>query len=227
VEDYRELARTRSQAEPVLAQRLRDRLQGEDLDFMLQDIDSLLSDVSDGGKRVAEIVAGLRSFARADDSKADAVDLNECVDTALNLAWNEIKYKAEVDKRLEDLPRILANEGQITQVLVNLLVNAAQAIEEQGRIEVETRALPGEIRLSVRDNGKGIPSTDVEHLFEPFFTTKEVGTGTGLGLSISHGIVESHGGRIDVESEPGKGARFTIVFPLQQRPAGSVMEDRG
>lgn len=215
VEDYRDLVRARAEAEPELLEKWNRRLQGEDLDFLLEDMESLVKDTAEGSRRVAEIVAGLRKFSHSGGSRDEWLDVNDCVSTALNLVGNELKYKAEVvEQYLGELPLIRGNQGQITQVLVNLLVNAAQAMDSPGRIKVETRVLENSVLVRVSDTGHGISAEHMDHLFTPFFTTKEVGTGTGLGLSISHGLVESHGGSISVESEPGRGSVFSVELPL-------------
>ena len=127
----------------------------------------------------------------------------------------EIKSSAEVSCELGELPKVRGSAGQIDQVLINLLVNAAQAIEEgHGQIAVRSGVnAAGEVAVSISDNGKGIAEEDRDKLFTPFFTTKPVGTGTGLGLSISYGIVQKHGGRIEVESSVGLGTTFTITLP--------------
>jgi signal transduction histidine kinase len=215
-QDYRALVQSRAESEPNLQKRWEEQLQGEDLDFLLDDLDSLMSDTLDGGQRVAEIVAGLRSFARVDEARDELSNINDCIAAALRLAHNEIKYKAEVDLQLGELPPIHCNPGQITQVLVNLLVNAAQAIDEQGRIGVASKAQGDTIVVQVSDTGRGIAPEHIDQLFTPFFTTKDIGAGTGLGLSISHGFIESHGGSIEIESQAGKGSLFSIILPVDK-----------
>jgi len=214
VEEYRALVESRADSEPALQRRWDERLDGEDIDFMLGDIESLVADSLEGSRRVAAIVAGLRSFAHSSESRDESVDLDECVRAALTIANNELKFKADVIYDPVELPSIRGNTAQITQVLVNLLVNAAQAIEGKGRIHVETEVEGRFVIVRVRDTGCGIEPRHLDQLFTPFFTTKPVGSGTGLGLSISQGLVESHGGHIQVESEPGQGSRFSIHLPV-------------
>ena len=214
VEEYRALVESRADSEPELQRRWDERLDGEDIDFMLGDIESLVADSLEGSRRVAAIVAGLRSFAHSSESRDESVDLDECVRAALTIANNELKFKADVIYDPVELPSIRGNTAQITQVLVNLLVNAAQAIEGKGRIHVETEVEGRFVIVRVRDTGCGIEPRHLDQLFTPFFTTKPVGSGTGLGLSISQGLVESHGGHIQVESEPGQGSRFSIHLPV-------------
>ena len=214
VEDYRALVEARAEHEPELQRRWSARLGGEDIDFLLEDIESLVADSLEGSRRVAAIVAGLRNFAHSGESRDEAVDVDECVRAALTIANNELKFKADVVYDPGERPLIRGNAAQITQVLVNLLVNAAQAIEDWGQIHVETEVEGRFVVVHVRDSGRGIEPQHLDQLFTPFFTTKPVGSGTGLGLSISHGLVESHGGHIQVESEPGRGSRFSIHLPI-------------
>lgn len=214
IEDYRALIEARAEREPELRQRWNARLDGENIDFVLEDIESLVADSLDGSQRVTAIVAGLRSFAHSGESREESVDLNECVRAALTIAGNELKYKADVRYDPGEVPPICGNAAQITQVLVNLLVNAAQSIERWGQVQVETRLEGRFAVVRIRDTGCGIESRHLDQLFTPFFTTKPVGSGTGLGLSISHGLVESHGGHIQVESEPGRGSLFSVSLPV-------------
>lgn len=214
VEDYRALVEARAEHEPELQRRWNERLGDEDVDFLMDDLDSLVADSLEGSRRVAAIVAGLRNFAHSSESREESVDINECVRAALTIANNELKFKADVVYDPGEVPSIRGNTAQITQVLVNLLVNAAQAIEDWGQIHVETGVEGRFVVVRVRDTGCGIERQHLDQLFTPFFTTKPVGSGTGLGLSISHGLVESHGGYIQVESEPGQGSLFSISLPI-------------
>ncbi|MHB8416906.1 MAG: sensor histidine kinase [Myxococcales bacterium] len=186
-------------------------------------VDEVLPDTLDGIRRVNTIVGDLRSFARGDPEGRHEFDLNDEIDHALRIAHSRIGERCRVERHLGELAKLVGRPQQIVQVLVNLFVNAAQAMKQGGVLEVTTRQVGGEARLEVRDSGAGMDSETQRHLFEPFFTTKPQGEGTGLGLSVAHGIVTSHGGRIDVESEPGHGSCFTIHLPLAQPPPSSLV----
>ncbi len=187
---------------------------GEDLAEILDDIEPLIRDTREGTERLEDLVAGLRRFARADTPEGEPLNLNQCVTDTLKVAWNELKYRAEVIQDLNDIPIILGKPGEINQVILNLLINAAQAITGFGEIRVATQTLDDQVVLSVRDNGCGIAPELMERLFTPFFTTKPSGLGTGLGLSISHDIITAHGGRLEVDSTPGIGSEFRIYLPI-------------
>jgi len=186
----------------------------ENLEYILQDIDSLLSESIDGTERVGDIVQNLKTFARLDETKIREADINEGIEATLKIVWNELKYKCTVNKNLNPLPRIRCNLGQLNQVFMNILVNAAQSIPEKGEITITTEATDEEIVIKVSDTGSGIPDEIKGRLFEPFFTTKPSGKGTGLGLSVSLDIVHKHNGVIEIESEMGVGTTFTIRLPI-------------
>ncbi|MDA8622380.1 ATP-binding protein, partial [Psychrosphaera sp.] len=187
--------------------------QEEDVDFIMSDIESLLSASKSGLKRVQDIVAGLKSFSHSDASSYSPISLNDCIEDSIQLVWNELKYNCEVVKTLADTSQIKANFGQIEQVIVNMLINAKHAMEEGGTITIKTWQVNEEVIVTISDTGTGISEKNQEKLFTPFFTTKPVGVGTGLGLSISYGILQDHGADISVESQLGVGTTFKIVFP--------------
>jgi len=174
--------------------------QDEDIDFIHDDTQSLLVDSIEGARRVREIVQGMKNFSRVDGGDRESVDINHCIETSLKMAANELKYKCEVTASLGDVPLVLCNSGQLTQVILNLVVNASHAIAERGEIAVVTTALAEGVRIDIRDNGSGIDPEHLDKLFEPFFTTKPVGQGTGLGLAIVYGIVKDHGAAITPRS---------------------------
>lgn len=189
------------------------------VNFILDDLEPLAEESLDGVERIQEIVANLKSFARGDDGVQQMIDINSCVDDALRITANELKYRCTIEKNLSPLPKIMGCATHICQVLINLLVNASQAIEGQGVIRIESVCTNGKIIVVVSDTGSGIGEDIITRLFDPFFTTKDVGVGTGLGLSISHGIVKNLGGEIEVKSELGEGSTFRILLPVDAASA--------
>jgi PAS domain S-box-containing protein len=192
--------------------RLRETM---DIDLILEDIGKIVVESLDGGNRMKQIVENLKSFARLDEAEYKMADLNQGLESTLNIVWNELKYKAKVTKSYGELSQTMCNPGQLNQVFMNLLINAAQAIEHQGEIDIATRQVGDTIVIEISDTGCGIPPDKLNRIFEPFFTTKPVGKGTGLGLSIVYDIVAKHGGEIAVDSRPGQGTRFTINLPIR------------
>jgi len=216
-------------AEPLLAQhevfaeRTAMVKQNLDLDYIKQDVPELVRECIDGTARVKQIVQDLKEFSHVDEAEWQSVDLHQGLDSTLNIVNNEIKYKAEVTKEYSELPPVECIASQINQVFMNLLVNAAHAIETFGSITIRTGVQDTNVWVEISDSGQGIAPEHLNRLFEPFFTTKPVGTGTGLGLSLSFGIVKKHHGRIDVQSEVGQGTRFTVWLPVKQ--AEGMMAD--
>ncbi|OHE68036.1 MAG: hypothetical protein A2Z99_06545 [Treponema sp. GWB1_62_6] len=196
---------------------------------IFSDADAIFAESRDGFERIRKIVLGLKDFSRVDRSgDFDSYDVNAGIESTLVVAWNEIKYVSEIRKKFGALPLIKARGSEVNQVLLNILVNAAQAMgglgrSEKGVIDIETRAEADKVIISIRDDGPGIPENIRNKIFDPFFTTKEPGKGTGLGLSISYDIiVNKHAGSLWVESEPGQGTTFYIVLPVAgPPPAGS------
>ena len=185
-----------------------------DLEFLREDLPDLRHETMDGIARVRQIVKDLKDFSHVDESGWQEADLHAGLDSTLNVVWNELKYKARVDKVYGQLPLVHCIPSQLNQVFMNLLVNAGQAIGERGVITLRTGCDAEWVWIEVADTGRGIPADIVNRVFEPFFTTKPVGQGTGLGLSVSYGIVKKHGGRIEIASEPGVGTTFRIWLPL-------------
>ena len=217
--DFRDLLEAYEQETAGLSDEARERIeqlrQELDIDFLKEDIVNLLSESEEGVSRVKQIVQDLKDFSRVDSSEWHVANLHHGLDSTLNIVNNEIKYKAEVLKEYGELPDIECVPSQLNQVFMNLLVNAAHAIEDRGRITIRTGARGDEeVWVEVEDTGTGISEENMKKLFEPFFTTKPVGKGTGLGLSLTYGIVQKHGGHIDVESEVGKGTRFRVSLPV-------------
>lgn len=184
------------------------------LDFVMKDFRELIVESLDGSKRVSKIVQDLKSFSRIEGNDAVTTDLNECIRSALNIVRNEIKYVAELDITLGDIPLVICRPQQISQVVMNLLVNASHSISGTGVISLATTVVNDIVEISITDTGCGIPTENIGKIFEPFFTTKELGKGTGLGLAISCDIVRNHGGELLVKSEVGKGTTFTLRLPV-------------
>lgn len=198
----------RSQLEEVEA--IKNKL---DIDFLREDVGALIDDTLEGTNRVKVIVQELRTFSRNDVQKSMA-DLNVGIDSVINIIWNELKYKVNLVKDYGDIPMTYCNIGQLNQVFMNILLNAAHAIEENGEIGIKTRCEENQIIMEISDTGHGIPPEIINKIFDPFFTTKEIGKGTGLGLSISYEIVKSYGGNVVVESRVGAGTKFVISIPV-------------
>jgi len=178
-------------------------------------IEKLLGRSRQGTERVKKIVQDLRTFSRMDQAELQEVDLHEEIDRNLALMEPRFKNDIRVERDYGEIPRVHCFAGQLNQVILNLLMNACDAIERDGTITIRTRPSENGVRLEVQDDGPGIPEHVKSRIFDPFFTTKPVGQGTGLGLSLSHGIVERHGGRIHVDSHPGRGTTFAIELPLE------------
>ncbi len=184
------------------------------IDYIKEDVNKLLQESVEGTERVQKIVRQLTRFSRVDDADYLEADINEVMEQSINLVWSELKFKAVLHKNYGKLPVTKCFPQQISQVFINLLLNAFQAIPEKGEIKIKTWQKNNEIFVSISDTGVGIPSANMGKIFEPFFTTKELGKGTGLGLSISYEIIRRHEGDISVESKEGKGTNFTIRIPV-------------
>ncbi|PKO34307.1 MAG: histidine kinase [Betaproteobacteria bacterium HGW-Betaproteobacteria-7] len=184
-----------------------------DAAYLREDVVVLLSESLDGLQRVKRIVQDLKNFSHVDRSEHEVANLEAGMESTLNVVWNELKYKAKVVKEYGNIPAIECVPSQLNQVFMNLLVNAAHAIEEQGVITISSGHDDTLVWVEVSDTGKGIAPEHLGRIFEPFFTTKPVGKGTGLGLSLSYSIVNKHGGHIDVRSQVGQGSTFRVVLP--------------
>lgn len=189
-----------------------------DLPFLKEDIPNLMRESKEGIVRVRTIVQDLKDFSHVDAIQQwQYCNLNQGIESTLNVAHSEIKYKADVVRRYGDLPEVQCMASQINQVVLNLLVNAAHAMGPQrGVITVETGTDGSNAWIEVSDTGSGIPSEVLPRIFDPFFTTKPIGKGTGLGLSLSYGIMQKHNGSITVESKVGEGSVFRVTIPLCQ-----------
>jgi two-component system NtrC family sensor kinase len=208
-------------APPAVAAALAAKRRAIDLDFLREDIPSLMHESKEGIVRVRHIVQDLKDFSRTDTSQEWGwANLHAGIDSTLNIVANEVKYKADVVKQYGDIPDIECLPSQINQVIMNLVVNAAHAIGDQrGRITLRTGTEGAMVWVEVADNGSGIARENLSRIFDPFFTTKAIGKGTGLGLSLAYGIVQKHHGRIEVDSEAGRGTCFRVVLPVRHSAA--------
>jgi PAS domain S-box-containing protein len=183
---------------------------------ILDDCTSAITESLEGTSRVKKIVMDLKSFSRIDRAEKEFANINEGIESTLNIVWNELKYKCKVEKQLGQLPELFCMPNQLNQVFMNLLVNAGQAItNDKGSIVIKTWADQGNIFISIKDNGSGIPKENLNKIYEAFFTTKEVGKGTGLGLSLVYDIIKKHNGKIEVDSTVGVGTEFVITLPIE------------
>ncbi len=187
------------------------------IDEMLREMPVMLAECRDGTTRISQIVQGLRNFSCKEIARRELADLHHCLDSTLALLRHELQTKIEIVRHYGEIPRCYCCAGQMNQVFLNLLINATQAIAEQGKIEIQSWAEDKNIYIAISDNGCGIPPDKLDHIFEPFFTTKEIGAGTGLGLSIVYDIVTRHKGIINVTSKLGEGTTFTLCLPLDLR----------
>jgi two-component system NtrC family sensor kinase len=185
------------------------------LNSVLDDFDKIISESQEGTQRVRHIIQNLKDFSHLDKGKLELADINQGIESTLNIVWNELKYKAEVIKEYGTIPKIECFPQQLNQVFMNILVNAAQAIEAKGEIRIKTYQIGESVVVEISDTGVGIPKENLMHIFEPFYTTKEVGKGTGLGLSVVYGIIQRHKGEIEVESKVDKGSTFRVVLPIR------------
>ena len=188
--------------------------QTADLDYVREDMPALLAESLDGLQRVKSIVQGLKEFSHVDEAQVQRANLETYLETTVKIVWNELKYKVELVREYGSIPEVDCMPAQLSQVFMNLLVNAGQAIKEHGRITLRTGHDTRNVWVEVEDTGSGIRPEHLSRIFDPFFTTKPVGQGTGLGLSISYGIVRKHGGQIEARSALGSGTCFRVTLPL-------------
>lgn len=191
-----------------------------ELDYLKEDVPTLMAESREGISRVRKIVQDLKDFSRVDARREwEWADLHKGLDSTLNIVNNEIKYKADVVRQYARLPEVQCLPSELNQVFMNLLVNAAHAIDkERGTITIRTgtSADASGVWVEIEDDGQGIPKENLGRIFDPFFTSKPVGKGTGLGLSLSYGIVQKHAGQLTVTSEPGRGSCFRLTLPVQR-----------
>ncbi len=185
-----------------------------DINYILKDVPNLIDESLEGAQRIKKIVMDLKDFAHPGEDELMFTDINKSLDSTLNVVWNELKYKAKIVKDYGDLAPVKCYPQKLNQVFANILVNAAQAINEKGEIKINTSIEDEHVKITVSDNGSGIPEENLSKIFDPFFTTKEVGKGTGLGLNVAYNIIKKHNGTIEVESTVGKGTTFSIRLPV-------------
>jgi two-component system NtrC family sensor kinase len=205
-------------ASPEVRAQLASVRERVELDYVKEDMPVLLSESKEGIVRVRKIVQDLKDFSHVDSNHEwQWVDLHRGIDSTLNIVNNEVKYKADLIKEYGEIPEVECLASQINQVVMNIVVNAAHAIEgERGKITIRTGTKGENVWIEISDTGSGIPNEILPRIFDPFFTTKPVGTGTGLGLALSYGIIQKHQGRINVTSELGIGTCFRITLPIRR-----------
>ncbi|RJS73112.1 hybrid sensor histidine kinase/response regulator [Methanophagales archaeon] len=215
--EYRKLKNLEdnSQFESVI-KRIEDKEAEIDPDFVLDDLNKLLEESQEGIERIATIVKELRSFARPEEVPFEYADINEELDKTLRIAQHEFRDRIKVNKEYGRIPRIQCHASQLSQVFLNILLNAGQAIEDEGTVTVKTFEEDNKIVIEISDDGRGMDKETMKHIFNPFFTTRGV-SGTGLGLSVSYGIIKKHNGEIHVKSEVGKGTTFRIELPQSSK----------
>jgi signal transduction histidine kinase len=188
-----------------------------DYNFLIKDLSQLIEESREGVQRVSKIVLDLKNFSRSGDGAKEWSDLHAGIETTINIVWNQLKYKVEVIREYGTLPLVRCVASQINQVVMNLLVNAEQAIADRGHITLRTGVEGDQVWFEVEDDGCGISPENQVRIFEPFYTSKPVGQGTGLGLSITFGIIQQHQGTISVRSAPGQGSTFRVTLPIESK----------
>lgn len=216
LEAYRQAGLALPEKHPLRCQAERQERDGE-LDFLLEDLPALLGESQTGLERIRAIIVDLRNFSRNDDGEHGFMSINDCIEEAVRIARPRWKHHVEIETDLQPIPLVFGVAGRILQVFVNLIVNAAQAIEGEGWIRISTRQVGDVIEARVSDSGMGIPADGREAIFSPFFTTKPAGEGTGLGLAVSAGIIARHAGSVEVEDGCSPGATFLVRIPVDHR----------
>lgn len=199
-------------------EKLEKEVKKADLEYIEKDLPKLIASCEDGARRTRDIVVGLRNFSRLEEAQLKPVDIHEGIENTLRLLAGELKNRITVVKNFGKLPKVTCFPSELNQVFMNILSNAAQAIDGNGEIEITTKKVKETVEVIIKDTGKGMSKATLEKIFDPFFTTKGTGQGTGLGMSISYGVIQKHGGEILVESDLGKGSQFTVVLPIKGPP---------
>ena len=190
-----------------------DTAPGKDDPVLIDDLKAMTEESLEGAKRIKRIVWDLRTFSRQSESSRTLTDINQILESTLAIVWNEIKYKINVEKDFQAKTSIIADPTQLSQVFLNLFINASQAIADKGRLSLSTSEDENNLYVKVKDTGYGMPKEVLSRIFEPFFSTKK---SSGLGLSVSYNIIKHHGGEIRAESSPGKGTTFSISLPKKE-----------
>ena len=206
-----------------VAEELSEFASQQDFSFIDSDIKELIADTEDGLNRVIEIVKNMKSFSRADSDTMQMFDVNQCISTTAKMVKEKVEQNASLVLELQDLPQTAINVGKINQVITNLIVNAAQAVQAGGEVTVKSYPQGNTIVVEVRDNGCGMDNETLRNIFNPFFTTKAEGEGTGLGLSISFEIIQEHKGFIEVDSKQGVGTTFIVSLPIRQLTSADLI----
>lgn len=194
------------------------KLADDELVYIRDDVQDLTSSCIDGINRISDIVNSLKTFSRKEDDKYKELDINDVIESSLKIVWNQLKYKHQIEKTLLiPSPLILANNGQLQQVFVNLFINAAHAMAENGQLTITSKVVDKLLHVNVQDTGCGMDEKVIRRLFEPFYTTKQEDEGTGLGLSVSYAIIEKHNATVEVLSTKGEGSTFILKFPILTR----------
>ena len=188
-----------------------------EFDYITKDLPKLIHSCQEGARRTRDIVVGLRNFSRLEEAKVKEVDIHSGIDDTLALLEGEFQSRVKIEKKYDkDMPKILCYPSQLNQVFMNVLSNAAHAISAEGTITIKTKAISSnKVEIRIKDTGKGMDEETREKIFDPFFTTKGVSRGTGLGMSISYGIIQKHGGDIQVTSKLNRGTEFIIQLPVR------------
>lgn len=191
-----------------------ERYSEKDVEFIIEDLANIVVECKEGASRIQTILRDMKHLSHPSDNEWTSVDIHQCLDSTINIIWNQLKYRCKVVKDYGELPEVVCRPQKLNQVFMNLLVNASQAMIEEGTLTVRTRADGAVVSIEISDTGVGIPDEIKPKLFESFFTTKPLGEGTGLGLHITQQIIREHGGEIQLESEVGKGTTFRIILPV-------------
>jgi signal transduction histidine kinase len=181
---------------------------------IVSDSNNLIAESINGLLRIKEIVANINIFSGVEKPKKSVVNLNDCIKSAIELVRSDLKSTCEINLELPNLPTVWGSYNQLMLVFVNLLLNATQAVENKGKVDIIAQQTPSTVLITIADNGCGISAENLTQVFNPFFTTKPIGLGVGLGLTSAYGIIQLHNGKISVQSELGYGAKFTVELPI-------------